>query len=82
MYNGQAPLQQMQWNNHQIGGPRVPGPPHQIQYQQQMRMRGPGPQQQQQQLPPEIVYNVEHVFSENGREVRKMPIKMGNETIW
>jgi hypothetical protein len=30
----------------------------------------------------EIAYNVEHVFNENGREVRKMPIKMGDETIW
>jgi len=30
----------------------------------------------------DIAYNVEHVFIENGREVRKMPIKMNNQTIW
>ena len=30
----------------------------------------------------EIAYNVEHVFNENSREVRKMPIKMGEETLW
>merc|ERR1711894_298267 len=30
----------------------------------------------------EIAYDVEHVFNENGREVRKMPIKLGNDTFW
>lgn len=30
----------------------------------------------------DIAYDVEHVFNENGREVRKMPIKMGEDTIW
>ena len=30
----------------------------------------------------DIAYDVEHVFNENGREVRKMPIKMGDDTIW
>ena len=30
----------------------------------------------------EIAYDVEHIFNENGREVRKMPIKMGDDTIW
>ena len=30
----------------------------------------------------EIAYEVEHVFNENGKEVRKMPIKMGTSTYW
>ena len=30
----------------------------------------------------EIQYNVEHVFEEDGREVRKMPIKVNGETLW
>ena len=29
-----------------------------------------------------IMYNVEHVFRKNGREVRKMPIEFYGETIW
>merc|ERR1719397_1443747 len=29
-----------------------------------------------------IAHNVEHVFLENGREVRKMPVMFNNETIW
>ena len=29
-----------------------------------------------------IAYNVEHVFIENGREVRKMPVEINGETIW
>ncbi|CAF2740676.1 Signal-induced proliferation-associated 1-like protein 3,Signal-induced proliferation-associated 1-like protein 1,Signal-induced proliferation-associated protein 1,Signal-induced proliferation-associated 1-like protein 2 [Lepeophtheirus salmonis] len=48
-----------------------------------------GPQQQQRppqfvQSPPqnEIAYDVEHIFMENGREVKKMPIKFGDKTIW
>lgn len=71
-------------------------PQAQLQFQpgqQPMRMRQLGPpqsvmtpqQQHPQQpfvAPAEIAYNVEHVFNENGREVRKMPIKMGDETIW
>ena len=64
----------MQWNNHQMGGSRVPAPPH----QQQIQMRVPGPQQQQ--LPPEMVHNMDHVFNENGPEVGKMQLEMGNET--
>ena len=56
-------------------------------FQQVQRMRPPQPHLQQPQVPPqplmnEIQYNVEHVFNENGREVRKMPIKLDNETIW
>ena len=50
-----------------------------------MRMRPPVPQPVvpvQPQMASEIAYNVEHVFNENGREVRKMPIKMGEETLW
>ena len=31
----------------------------------------------------EIQYNVEHVFEDmDGRELRKMPIKMNEETLW
>jgi len=30
----------------------------------------------------EIAYNVEHVFIENGKEVRKMPISHEGQTIW
>ena len=28
------------------------------------------------------MYNVEHVFEEDGREVRKMPIKVNGDAIW
>ena len=32
---------------------------------------------------PDIQYNVEHTYKENGKMVRKMPIKLGNgQTIW
>ena len=58
-----------------MGGFRVPAPPH----QQQIKMRDPRLQKQQ-QLPPEIVLNVEHMFSENGPKVGKMQLEMGNET--
>ncbi len=37
----------------------------------------PAPQPQ-----PNIQYNVEHVFEENGREVRKMPILVNGQTMW
>ena len=47
---------------------RPPGPPGQ----------GPNDPTKSQ----EIAYEVEHVFNENGKEVRKMPIKMGNDTYW
>lgn len=30
----------------------------------------------------EVLYNVEHLFEEDGKMVRKMPIKVGDETIW
>ena len=30
----------------------------------------------------EFLYNVEHIFEEDGKIVRKMPIKIGNETMW
>ena len=31
----------------------------------------------------EILYNVEHVFEdEDGRELRKTPIKVNGETVW
>ena len=36
----------------------------------------PGPQQQN------IQYNIEHVFNENGKEVRKMPVEINGETVW
>ena len=29
-----------------------------------------------------IAFNVEHVFVEHGREVRKMPVEINGETIW
>ena len=32
--------------------------------------------------PTNIAYDVEHVFVENGREVRKMPVLVNNETVW
>ena len=52
---------------------------------QQQQQPGQQPPQQQQQAGgdgQEIAYDVEHVFQENGKEVRKMPIKMGNNTFW
>eukprot|EP00092_Neocalanus_flemingeri_P016495 GFUD01017849.1.p1 GENE.GFUD01017849.1~~GFUD01017849.1.p1 ORF type:complete len:1547 (+),score=557.86 GFUD01017849.1:282-4922(+) len=61
---------------------RQPGPapagPGQVQQQ-------PGGQRQfggQQINNEKIAYNVEHVFIENGREVRKMPVEINGETIW
>ncbi len=30
----------------------------------------------------EILYNVEHIFNENGKVVRKMPIDIEGKTIW
>jgi hypothetical protein len=30
----------------------------------------------------QIVYNVEYLFEEDGKEVRKVPIEMNGETIW
>ena len=62
--------------------PQIPEPP-------QCLPAGPSTNQQNVRLatPPdphssEIAYDVEHVFNENGKEVRKMPIKMGNSTFW
>ena len=31
---------------------------------------------------PNIAYDVEHVFVENGKEVRKMPVLINKETVW
>ena len=52
-----------------------------------IQMRQEKPQQNSNQdthsnQPADIAYDVEHVFNENGREVRKMPIKLGNDTFW
>jgi hypothetical protein len=49
--------------------------------------------QQQQQTAPvslstchpaedDIAYETEHIFMENGKEVRKMPVRVGKETMW
>jgi len=72
------------------------GPPNQM-GRQMIRQAGPvqggqvqqGVQQQQRQFGPQqmntgekIAYNVEHVFIEDGREVRKMPVEINGETIW
>jgi hypothetical protein len=94
----QQQQQQWIMNGQPMQRPRPPHqqqhPQPQLQFQpgqQPMRMRQVVPPQSvmppQQHQPPfvtptEIAYNVEHVFNENGREVRKMPIKMGDETIW
>ena len=32
--------------------------------------------------PANIAYDVEHVFVENGKEVRKMPVLINGETVW
>ena len=37
---------------------------------------------QQQPHNPNIAYDVEHVFVENGKEVRKMPVLINKETVW
>ena len=42
----------------------------------------PQPVVQQQQPQNEIMLNVEHHFTDNGKIVRKMPIKMGDQIIW
>ena len=39
-------------------------------------------QQQQHTNTNNIAYDVEHVFVENGKEVRKMPVLINNETVW
>jgi len=70
------------------------GPPNQI-GRQMVRQAGPvppssqgipGPQRQyggpQQINNEKIAYDVEHVFIENGREVRKMPVEIEGKTIW
>jgi len=70
------------------------GPPNQM-GRQMIRQAGPvqgGPVQQggqrqfggpqQMNNTEKIAYNVEHVFIENGREVRKMPVEINGETIW
>ena len=31
---------------------------------------------------PNIQYNIEHVFTEHGKEVRKMPVMIDNKTVW
>ncbi len=73
---------------------RQPMPPQQQQQQmhyiQHPGQRPPLPPQQQQPPPPpqsepqqaEIQYNIEHVFEENGKKVRKMPINLNGQTIW
>ena len=87
-------VQQNQWR--QAGQP--PHPQHRQMVQPQPHQRQPGviPVQQVhiqkpvqrfvQQGPPdngqEIAYNVEHVFMENGKEVRKMPVLINGETVW
>jgi hypothetical protein len=96
VYNGQQ-QQQQHWMAQQqqqqlqmprpriIAPPRPPQPQVPVHFSQPMRMRPPVPQPVvpvQPQMASEIAYNVEHVFNENGREVRKMPIKMGEETLW
>ena len=31
---------------------------------------------------PNIQYNIEHVFMEHGKKVRKMPVMINEETVW
>lgn len=78
------PGQQIRFVQQQPQQPPQPRPRMQFQPQ-------PRPPQQPPQPPPmpsaqqpqsEIAYNVEHVFTENGKTVRKMPILMGDQTIW
>lgn len=52
------------------------------QYQQQRPPQPPPQQQVHQQGQGEIMLNVEHQFNDNGKVVRKMPIKMGNQVMW
>ena len=62
----------------------------QMHYIQHPQQRPPLPPQQPPQPPPpqpepqqnEIQYNIEHVFEENGKKVRKMPINLNGQTIW
>ena len=56
--------------------------------QKPVRQFVPGPAQQS-NVPnttpgqdPNIQYNIEHVFIENGKEVRKMPVMIDNNTVW
>lgn len=48
----------------------------------QSMVRPAGPPQPGPEGQGEIAYNVEHVFIENGKEVRKMPISHEGQTIW
>ena len=87
--NGQQfrPGQQIRIVNNLPPGQQVHGHPRPniIRYRHQ-----PPPQQQLQPPPggppqagPDIQYNVEHVYIENGKTVRKMPVKLGDgQTIW
>ena len=57
---------------------RPPPPPQPQQVQHQVMHQGqPGGGQTN-----EIMLNVEHHFTDNGKIVRKMPIKMGDQIIW
>ena len=60
--------------------PRQVMPGHTV--QRPLTARPPIQQQQQQQHTNNIAYDVEHVFVENGKEVRKMPVLINNETVW
>ena len=74
-------------------GQVIHGP--QVQAQGQVTIQKPAPVRQfVQQQPvsnvpvntlgrdPNIQYNIEHVFQEHGKEVRKMPVMIDNSTVW
>ena len=72
------PMQPQQQNQmHYISAPpqRPPLPQHQP-------PPPPPPPPQSEPQPSEIQYNIEHVFEENGKQVRKMPINLNGQTIW
>jgi len=48
----------------------------------QLLKRQPHAPQQQHGQQNEIQFNIEHVFEENGKKVRKMPIRIPGQTIW
>ena len=76
----------------QHGGQVIHGP--QVQPGQQVTIQKPAPVRPQYVQPvsnvpvntqgrdPNIQYNIEHVFMEHGKKVRKMPVMINEETVW
>merc|ERR1719397_835737 len=72
-WRGAGQLQQSRVLVRQQGPPRLGTPP---------RPTSPSRSPDSPDPSGNIAHNVEHVFLENGRGVRKMPVQINNETIW